>query len=81
MPTFTSDRFGAPGSERQLREYKFRHFLPKHGLADVWRTLRGQILPPGAPAPPFWLQATDGQMMSPSDFAGRPMLVHIGNGT
>lgn len=81
MPDFTSTRFGPPGSERQLREYNFRHFLPKHGLADVWRTLGGRILPPGALAPPFELDTTDGDRVTPSGLLGRPMLVHIGNGT
>jgi hypothetical protein len=81
MDDFTSARFGPPGSERQLRQYNFRHFLPKHGLADVWRTLGGRILRPGEPVPPFELETTDGERVSPSHFAGRPMLVHIGNGT
>lgn len=81
MPDFTSARFGPPGSERQLREYNFRHFLPKHGLADVWRTLTGQILPAGTPVPGFELETTSGERVSPASFAGRPLLVHIGNGT
>jgi hypothetical protein len=81
VPDFLSTRHGPPGSERQLREYNFRHFLPKHGLADVWRTLRGQMPAPGAAVPPFDLETVDGRRISPSHFAGRPMLVHIGNGT
>jgi hypothetical protein len=81
MPDFTSTRFGSPGSPRQLRQYNFRHFWPKHGLADVWRTFGGRILRPGTPVPHFELETTDGQRVSPSHSAGRPMLVHIGNGT
>jgi hypothetical protein len=47
MPDFLPTRFGPPGSPRQLRQYNFRHFVPKHIFADVWRTLGGAVLPPG----------------------------------
>lgn len=81
MPEFTSARFGPPGGERQLAQYNFRHFLPKHGLADVWRTLRGHMLQPGERPAEFTLETTEGERMRSSQFAGRPVLVHIGNGT
>lgn len=81
MVPFTSVRHGRPSTERQLREYNFEHFLPKHMLADLWRTARGQIaLPPGAVAPEVELESTDGERVRIAA-PGRPMLVHIGNGT
>ena len=81
MPDYLSTRFGPPGSQRQLRQYNFRHFLPKHIFADAWRTLEGAVLQPGTPVPQFELETTDGRQVGPSHFIGRPMLVHIGNGT
>jgi hypothetical protein len=39
----TSVGAGSPaGSEAQLAEYNYEHFRPKHLLADVWRSAKGE---------------------------------------
>ncbi len=68
-------------SEQQLEEYNYEHFRPKHLLADMWRSARGEGLQPGATAPDFELESTDGQRIRLSSLRGRPVLVHFGSGT
>jgi hypothetical protein len=71
----------AVGSDRQLQEYNYEHFRPKHLLADMWRSARGEGLQPGADAPDFELESTEGQRVRLSALRGRPVLVHFGSGT
>ena len=39
------------GSQQQLKEYNYEHFRPKHLLADLWKTIRGEGLQPAVPKP------------------------------
>jgi len=81
MVDSTSESKGPKGSEKQLRQYNYEHFGLKHLAADLWRSARGEGLRPGSEAPDFELESTDGGQMRLSAFRGRPVLVHIGNGT
>ncbi len=69
------------GSERQLSEYHYEHFRPKHLFADLWRSVRGEGLQPGSEAPDFELETTEGDRLRLSDLRGRPVLLHIGSYT
>jgi hypothetical protein len=45
----TSVGKGSPaGSEAQLAEYNYEHVRPKHLLADVWRSVKGEGCSPEA---------------------------------
>ncbi len=82
MPDSTSLGAKSPaGSERQLREYNYEHFRPKHLLADIWRSMRSAGLSPGSEAPDFELASTEGERIRLSGFRGRPVLLHMGSGT
>jgi hypothetical protein len=74
-------RGGVPGDQRQLQEYNYEHFRPKHLLADLWRSARGEGVQPGAVAPDFELESTDGQRVRLSTLRGRPVFLHFGSGT
>lgn len=69
------------GSERQLSEYHYEHFRPKHLFADLWRSVRGEGLQPGSEAPDFVLESTEGDWGRLSALRGRPVLLHIGSYT
>jgi hypothetical protein len=56
------------GNRRQLYEYNYEHFRPKHLLADLWKTLRGEGLQPGAEAPDFEMETTEGGLASPDRY-------------
>jgi hypothetical protein len=78
----TSIGAGSPaGSEAQLAEYNYEHFRPKHLLADVWRSVKGDGLKPGSQAPDFDLESTEGELVSLSSLRGRPVFLHFGSGT
>jgi hypothetical protein len=78
----TSIGAGTPaGSEAQLAEYNYEHFRPKHLLADVWRSVKGEGLKPGSQAPDFDLESTEGELVSLSSLRGRPVFLHFGSGT
>ena len=51
------------GSQRQLDEYNYEHFRPKHLLADLWKTLWGEGLQPGSEAPDFEAETTEGKAL------------------
>ena len=79
-PDLTS--LGAPsplGSRQQLNEYNYEHFRPKHLLADIWKTVRGEGLQPGAWAPDFELETTEGERVRLSEMRGRPVVVRFGS--
>ena len=69
------------GSQRQLSEYNYEHFRPKHLLADLWRSARGEGLQPGSEAPDFELETTEGDRLRLSALRGRPVVLHIGSFT
>ena len=69
------------GSAAQLAEYNYEHFRPKHLLADMWRSVKGDGLRPGSEAPDFELRSTDGDPVRLSSLRGRPVLLHFGSGT
>jgi hypothetical protein len=69
------------GSQRQLNEYNYEHFRPKHLLADLWRSARGEGLQPGTEAPDFELETPEGERVRLSELRGRPVLLHIGSYT
>ncbi len=78
----TSIGVGSPaGSEVQLSEYNYEHFRPKHLLADVWRSMRGDGLKPGTQAPGFELESTERELVSLRSLRGRPVFLHFGSGT
>ncbi len=67
--------------QRQLSEYNYEHFWPKHLYADLWRSLRGEGLQPGSEAQDFELESTEGDRVRLSELRGRPVLLHIGSFT
>ena len=69
------------GSERQLSEYHYEHFRPKHLFADLWRSVLGEGLQPGSEAPDFELETTEGDRLRLSTLRGQPVLLHIGSYT
>jgi cytochrome oxidase Cu insertion factor (SCO1/SenC/PrrC family) len=69
------------GSLQQLSEYNYEHFRPKHLLADLWRSTRGEGLQPGSEAPDFELETTEGDRLRLSELRGRPVLLHFGSYT
>jgi len=81
-PDLTS--LGAPstlGSQRQLDEYNYEHFRPKHLLADLWKTLRGEGIQPGEEAPDFELESTEGERVRLSELRGQPVVLRFGSFT
>ncbi len=81
-PDLTS--LGSPsplGSLQQLNEYNYEHFRPKHLLADLWKTLRGEGLQPGTEAPDFELESTEGDRVRLSEVRGRPVVLRFGSFT
>ena len=81
-PDLTS--LGSPsllGNQRQLNEYNYEHFRPKHLLADLWKTIRGEGLQPGSQAPDFELEPTEGDRVRLSDLRGQPVVLRFGSFT
>ena len=82
-PDLTS--LGAPsplgGSRQQLNEYNYEHFRPKHLLADLWKTVRGEGLQPGAEAPDFEMETTEGERVRLSELRSRPVVLRFGSFT
>ncbi len=70
-----------PTGEPQLRKYNYQHFWIKHLLADLWRSAKGQGLRPGAEAPEFDLESTDGARVVLSELRGQPLLLHFASET
>jgi len=68
-------------SRRQLDEYNYEHFRPKHLLADLWRTAKGEGMQPGSEVPDFELETTEGERVCLSALRGQPVLLHFGNAT
>ncbi len=53
---------GAPsplGDRSQLSEYNYEHFRPKHLIADLRKTVRGEGIQPGEEAPDFELDSPE----------------------
>jgi hypothetical protein len=69
------------GNRRQLYEYNYEYFRPKHLLADLWKTLRGEGLQPGAEAPDFEMETTEGGLVRLSELRGRPVVLRFGSFT
>lgn len=81
-PDLTSLGAQSPlGNRRQLYEYNYEHFRPKHLLADLWKTLRGEGLQPGAEAPDFEMETTEGGLVRLSELRGRPVVLRFGSFT
>ncbi len=81
-PDLTS--LGSPsllGSSQQLNEYNYEHFRPKHLLADLWKTIRGEGLQPGTEAPDFEMETTQGDRVRLSELRGRPVVLRFGSFT
>ena len=75
---------GAPSplvDRRQLSEYNYEHFRPKHLLADLWKTARGEGIGPGQEAPNFELESTEGERVRLSELRGRPVVLRFGSFT
>ncbi len=70
-----------PSEEAQLRRYNYEHFWIKHLVADLWRSARGRGLRPGAQAPDFDLESTDGARVRLSELRGQPLLLHFASET
>ena len=69
------------GGELQLSEYNYEHFRPKHLLADLLKTARGEGIGPGEEAPDFELESTGGERVRLSDLRGRPVALRFGSFT
>ena len=81
-PDLTSLGTPSPlGSQQQLNEYNYEHFRPKHLLADLWKTIRGEGLQPGAQAPDFEMETTEGDWVRLSEMRGRPVVLRFGSFT
>ncbi len=81
-PDLTS--LGSPsplGSQQQLNEYNYEHFRPKHLLADIWKSIRGEGLQPDAQAPDFEMETTEGDWVRLSELRGRPVVLRFGSFT
>ncbi len=75
---------GAPsplGNRRQLGEYNYEHFRPKHLIADLLKTARGEGIGPGEVAPDFELESTEGERVSLSSLRGSPVVLRFGSFT
>jgi hypothetical protein len=82
MPDLTSSGAGRPeGSQRQLSEYNYEHFRPKHLLADLLKTARGEGIGPGEEAPDFELESTEGEKARLGDLRGCPVVLRFGSFT
>ena len=81
-PKLTSLSGSRPeGSELQLNEYNYEHFRPKHLLADLLKTARGEGIGPGEEAPDFELESTGGERVRLSGLRGRPVVLRFGSFT
>ncbi len=69
------------GDRRQLSEYNYEHFRPKHLIADLLKTARGKGLGPGEEAPDFELESTGGERVRLSSLRGRPVVLRFGSFT
>ena len=69
------------GSDLQLSEYNYEHFRPKHLLADLLKTIRGEGIRPGEDAPNFELESTEGEKVRLSSLRGRPVVLRFGSFT
>lgn len=78
----TSDlQTAATSDPQELQRYNYEHFWLKHLLADLWRTARGEGVQPGASAPDFELESTEGERVRLSALRGRPVILHFGSAT
>ncbi len=64
-----------------MDEYNYEHFRPKHLLADLWKTIRGEGIQPGEEAPDFDLESTEGERVSLSALRDRPVVLRFGSFT
>ena len=81
-PGLTSQGSPSPlGNRGQLDEYNYEHFRPKHLLADLLKTIRGEGIGPGEMAPDFELESTEGEGLRLSDLRGRPAVLRFGSFT
>ena len=81
-PELTSQGSPSPlGDRRQLDEYNYEHFRPKHLLADLLKTIRGEGIGPGEVAPDFELESTEGETLRLSDLRGSPVVLRFGSFT
>ena len=81
-PELTSQGSPSPlGNRKQLDEYNYEHFRPKHLLADLLKTVRGEGIGPGEMAPDFELESTEGGKLRLSDLRGRPVVLRFGSFT
>ena len=69
------------GSDSQLDEYNYEHFRPKHLVADLLKTARGEGIRPGEEVPDFELESTEGESVRLSDLRGRPVVLRFGSFT
>ena len=69
------------GGGPQLSEYNYEHFRPKHLLADLLKTARGEGLGPGEEAPDFELESTEGERVRLGYLRGRPVVLRFGSFT
>ena len=81
-PDLTSAGPPSPlGDRGQLSEYNYEHFRPKHLLADLLKTVRGEGLGPGEEAPDFELESTEGGRVRLSSLRGQPVVLRFGSFT
>ncbi len=81
-PDLTSQGAPSPlGDHSQLSEYNYEHFRPKHLIADLLKTVRGEGIGPGEEAPDFELESTEGERVRLSELRGRPVVLRFGSFT
>ncbi len=81
-PDLTSAGAPSPlGNRSQLVEYNYEHFRPKHLLADLLKTIRGEGIRPGEDAPNFELESTEGERLRLSSLRGQPVVLRFGSFT
>lgn len=81
-PDLTSAGAPSPlGNRSQLSEYNYEHFRPKHLIADLLKTIRGEGIGPGEVAPDFELESTEGERVRLSSLRGRPVVLRFGSFT
>lgn len=79
----TPRRGGSPDltSRGRLADYNYEHFWFKQLFTDLWKTVRGEGLRPGAQAPDFELETTGGEQVRLSALRGQPVLLRFGSFT
>ena len=64
-----------------MQRYSYEHFRPKHLIADLLKTVRGEGIGPGEEAPDFKLESAEGERVRLSELRGCPVVLRFGSFT